>query len=162
MPFRRSMRGVNSPRRPDQLWTKPNFCLSPGRPLRGKGPQGRQARRSADPAADDLRVGHQPQDREDPRPVDPAVTSLACRRGYSVTPPLVFGTRMEAKGSRHANTGRGRQAPPRISPPRSAAKVRPPSCGDLTVRTGRPTRSSATCGTSKRCTSCGSTRSCSK
>ena len=34
------------------------------RPLRGKGPQGRQARRSAGAAADDLRAGHQPKDRE--------------------------------------------------------------------------------------------------
>ena len=55
-------------RRPDQLWSKPHCCLSPGRHLRGKDPQGRQARRSAGPAADEIRAGHQPQDRQGARP----------------------------------------------------------------------------------------------
>ena len=43
------------------------------RDLRRQDPQGRQARRPARRAAHQVRAGHQPQDREGPRPHDPAV-----------------------------------------------------------------------------------------
>src|SRR6476469_401420 len=64
-PYLTSRRGpivALASRRPVQLWSKPHFCLAPRRCVRGKGPQGRQARRSAGPASKNLRASHQPQD----------------------------------------------------------------------------------------------------
>ena len=60
-------------------------CLSPGRHLRRKDPQGRQARRSAGPAADQIRAGHQPQDRQGARPHRAAIAPRPRRRGDRMT-----------------------------------------------------------------------------
>ena len=68
-------------RRPDQLWIEPHSCLSPGRRLRGKGPQGRQARRSAGRAADQIRAGDQSEDCQSARPRGAANAARPCRRG---------------------------------------------------------------------------------
>ena len=47
------------------------------RHLRRQDPQGRQARRYSHRAAHEVRAGHQPQDRQGPRPDDPAVAPAA-------------------------------------------------------------------------------------
>ena len=57
-------------------------CLSPGRHLRRKDPQGRQAGRSAGPAADQIRAGHQSQDRQGARPHRAALDPRPRRRGH--------------------------------------------------------------------------------
>ena len=64
--------------------SKPHSCLSPDRHLHRKDPQGRQASRSAGPAADHLRAGHQPQDRQGAGADDPAVAAGAGGRGDPV------------------------------------------------------------------------------
>ena len=56
----------------------------PGRHLCRQDPQGRQARRSAGPATDQIRAGHQSQDRQGARPDDPAVDPRPRRRGDRV------------------------------------------------------------------------------
>ncbi len=56
--------------------------------LRRQDPQGRQAWRSAHRAADEVRVRDQPQDREGPRPHDPAGGAGAGGRGYRVVSML--------------------------------------------------------------------------
>ena len=53
-------------------------CISPGRHLHRPNPQGREARRSAGRAADQVRVGDQPQDRQGARPrVPPTLLARA-------------------------------------------------------------------------------------
>src|SRR5262249_5204242 len=62
-------------RSPDVLRRGHRGELPSGRLLRGQDPQGRQARRSAGRAADEIRAGDQPQDRQGPRPHDPSLTA---------------------------------------------------------------------------------------
>src|SRR5207253_6400862 len=50
-----------------------------------KDPKRRQTRRASRPAADEVRVDHQPQDREGPRPHDPAVSTRSRGRDRPVT-----------------------------------------------------------------------------
>ena len=64
-------------------------CLSPGRRLRRKDPQGRQAGRSAGPAADDIRAGRQSQDRQGARPHRAAIDPRPRRRGHRVRAPRI-------------------------------------------------------------------------
>ena len=61
--------------------------LAPRRRLRRQDPEGRQAWRPADRAADEVRAGHQPQDRQGPRPDDPAVAPAAGGSGDRVDGP---------------------------------------------------------------------------
>ena len=70
---------------PDQLWAELDSCLSPGRHLRRKDPQGGEAGGSAGPAADDVRAGRQPQDRQGARPDGSAVDPRPRRRGYRMS-----------------------------------------------------------------------------
>src|SRR6185295_5778429 len=58
--------------------------------IRRSHPQGRQARRSPRRAADEVRVGHQPQDRQGPRPDDPAVGAGAGGSGDRVMDRRAF------------------------------------------------------------------------
>jgi putative tryptophan/tyrosine transport system substrate-binding protein len=76
--FRRSWRA-------DQLWNEPHGCLSPGRHLRRKDPQGRPARRSAGATAHDIRAGGQSQDREGARAYRAAIDPRPRRRGHRMT-----------------------------------------------------------------------------
>src|SRR5580704_3920426 len=55
--------------------------MASGRHLRWKDPQGRQAGRSAGPAADDIRASRQPQDRQGARPRRAAIDPRPRRRG---------------------------------------------------------------------------------
>ena len=54
------------------LWPKLCGHAQARRLLCGQDPQGRQARRPAGGATDDVRLSHQPEDRQGPRPHDPA------------------------------------------------------------------------------------------
>src|SRR6266851_6538082 len=67
--------------RSDQLRNQAYEHVSPTRHLRWKDPQGRQAGRSAGPAADDIRAGGQSQDRQRARPHRPAIDPRPRRRG---------------------------------------------------------------------------------
>jgi hypothetical protein len=58
---------VRGCRRADQLWCKGHGHLSPSRQLRGKNPERCEAGRSAGPAADYIRAGRQPEDRQGAR-----------------------------------------------------------------------------------------------
>src|SRR6266511_1177761 len=60
---------------------KPSRLGATGGDLRGQDPQGREARRLADRAAEQVRAHHQPQDRQGARPDDPAVAAVAGRSG---------------------------------------------------------------------------------
>jgi putative ABC transport system substrate-binding protein len=66
------------------LWSQPRRHISPDRHLRWENSQRRQARRSAGPAADDVRIGRQSQDRQDARTDDPAIDPRPGRRGHRV------------------------------------------------------------------------------
>src|SRR5712671_5869716 len=68
--------------RSDQLRNQAYEHVSPTRHLRWKDPQGRQAGRSAGPAADDVRAGRQSQHREGARPHRAAVDPRPRRRGH--------------------------------------------------------------------------------
>jgi len=58
---------------------------SPARHLRRKNPQGREAGRSAGPAADDIRAGGQSEDRQGTWPHRPAIDPRPRRRGHRVS-----------------------------------------------------------------------------
>src|SRR5216683_780144 len=66
---------------PHQLWNQLHQPVSPGRHLRRKDPQRRQAGRSAGRATDQVRAGHQSQDRQGARPHRAASSSRRRRRG---------------------------------------------------------------------------------
>src|SRR5262249_13324801 len=70
--------------RPDQLWTKPPGPLSPGRQLRRKNPQGREACRPAGSAADDIRARRQSQDCQQAWHYRAARYPRSRRRGHRV------------------------------------------------------------------------------
>jgi ABC-type uncharacterized transport system substrate-binding protein len=53
-------------------------------------PQGREARRPPHRAADEVRAGHQHEDRQGPRPDDPAIAAAAGRSGDRVTDRRAF------------------------------------------------------------------------
>ena len=84
--------------------------VSPCRDLRRQDPQGREARRPARRAADEVRAGDQSQDREGARPDDPAVGAGAGGRGDSVDGPA--GTSSLAPSA----------SSPRRSPPRRSTR----------------------------------------
>ena len=78
-------------RRSDGLWREYRLIMyRRARRLRGQDPQGRQARRPARRAADEVRAGHQPQDRQGPRPDDPAVAPAAGGSGDRVMDRRAF------------------------------------------------------------------------
>ena len=82
----------------------------PRRLLRRQDPQGRQARRSARRAADQVRAGHQPQDRQGPRPDDPAVAAGAGGSGDRVVDRRAFlGTVAVASSPRRSPSRRSRR-----------------------------------------------------
>src|SRR5436853_7284075 len=56
------------------LWTEPSGSVPACCHLRRQDPEGRQTRRSSRRAADQIRSGHQHEDRESAGPDDPAVT----------------------------------------------------------------------------------------
>jgi ABC-type uncharacterized transport system substrate-binding protein len=64
----------------DVLWLELRRPVPSRSHLRGQDPQGRQARRVADRATDEVRAGGQPEDRESTRPDDPARAAAAARR----------------------------------------------------------------------------------
>ena len=70
--------------RSHRLWAELPRSVPACRDLRGQDPEGRQARRSARRAAHEVRAGHQPQDRQGPRPHDPAVAAGAGGSGDRV------------------------------------------------------------------------------
>src|SRR5262249_22564094 len=72
-------------RGPHVLWSEPLLLVPARGHIRGQNPQGRQARRLAGRAADEVRPGHQPQDRQGPRPDGSAVFTAAGGSGDSVT-----------------------------------------------------------------------------
>jgi hypothetical protein len=96
----------SSRRRPDQLWTELRGQLSPGRHLRRKNPRGRQACRPAGSAANEVRAGREPQDREGARPDDPANDPDARRRGDRIRPIAVSPPSGPRISTRHAQTSR--------------------------------------------------------
>src|SRR5207249_1606358 len=59
------------------VWGGPVASVPPSRCLRRQDPQRRQAGRSSRRAADQVRAGHQPEDREGPRIDDPALAAAA-------------------------------------------------------------------------------------
>src|SRR5438270_392552 len=67
---------------PDQLRSEPHRLVPPGRRLCRKDPQRRQAGRSASPAADHIRAGHQSRDRQNARPHRAAINPRPRRRGH--------------------------------------------------------------------------------
>src|SRR5262249_46163862 len=68
--------------RPDELWNEPARCLSSCRRLHRSNPQGREARRSAGFAVDQVRTRHQRANRQDDRPRRGSqFDSIARRRG---------------------------------------------------------------------------------
>ena len=67
-----------------QLWAQPHRYVAQGWHLCRKDPKGRQARRSAGSAADGIRIGRQPEDRQGARPDDPPINPRPCRRGHRV------------------------------------------------------------------------------
>jgi class 3 adenylate cyclase len=69
------------------LWAESPRAVPTRGHLRGQDPQGSQARRPTRRATHEVRAGHQPQDREGPRPHDPARGARAGGRNHSVTPP---------------------------------------------------------------------------
>ena len=71
-----AMYGLTDFVRPVDSWAMGSTwptCTGSGARLRGQDPQGRQAGRPARRAAHQVRAGDQPQDRQGPRPDDPAV-----------------------------------------------------------------------------------------
>jgi hypothetical protein len=72
-------------RRLDELRNQHQRFFSPDGHLHRPDTQGHQARRLACRPADEVRVGHQPQDRESTRPDDPTVCPSASRRGDRIT-----------------------------------------------------------------------------
>src|SRR5713101_6644874 len=64
--------------------------MATGRGVCGPHPKGRETGRSPRGAADDVRAGHQPQDRQGPRPDDPAVALAASGSGNRVIDRWVF------------------------------------------------------------------------
>src|SRR5262245_41072681 len=71
------MEGGCRSRGPYGLWTGPCRFASPRRHLRGQDPEGRQAIGSPSRAGDQVRAGGQPQNRQGPRPHDPALAAAA-------------------------------------------------------------------------------------
>ena len=85
-PYREFVAG----RRSRIVRTELSSHVSARRHLRRQDPQGRQARRPARRAAHQVRAGHQPQDRQGPRPHDPAVAPAAGRSGDRVMDRRTF------------------------------------------------------------------------
>ena len=79
-----------SGRWPDVLWPEPAGLVATLRKLRRQNPQGCEARRPARRAADEVRAGPQPQDREGARPDDPAVAAAASGSGDRSVKPLPY------------------------------------------------------------------------
>ena len=90
------------------------------RRVRRQNPQGRQARRSPGRAADEVRAGHQPQDRQGPRPHDPAVAAGAGGSGDRVMDRRRF---LLTSLAGALAWGNGRPRKERICPPMSDAKT---------------------------------------
>src|SRR5205085_11346663 len=71
-------------RRPDQLRAEGRGYGAPGWHLCRTGPEGRKARRIADRAADQIRIGYQPEDRACARPQRTASAARPRRPGHRV------------------------------------------------------------------------------
>src|SRR5262245_7905697 len=67
--------------RANKLWDRCARHLSPDRRLRGRDPQGGEARRVAGPAANQIRVGHQSENRKSAGLKGAAHAASRCRRG---------------------------------------------------------------------------------
>src|SRR5262245_2567719 len=92
--------GVRGSRRTDELRTENVRPLPPrGRPSR-QDPQGRQTGRSPRRATHEVRLGHQPPDREGPRTHDPAVGVAAGGPGHRVMDRRAFITIVGASSPR--------------------------------------------------------------
>src|SRR5262249_11751047 len=70
--------------RPDELWHQHYGRVSPSWHLRRPDSQGRETRRPAGFAADQVRAGNQPEDRQGARPNNSAECTSHCRRGDRV------------------------------------------------------------------------------
>src|SRR5262249_9181967 len=79
-----SRAGIRRGRRPDELRHQPGRCLSSGRSFYRPHPQGRQARRPAGGAGEQVRIRHQPADRAHARHRSAAGPALDRRRGDRV------------------------------------------------------------------------------
>src|SRR5262249_30039033 len=77
-------------RRPHGLWTGSDRNVSARSHLRRQDPAGREGGGSTGRAADQIRAGHQPQDRQGSRPDDPAVPASAGRSGDRVVERRAF------------------------------------------------------------------------
>src|SRR5262249_49321050 len=78
----RGARKRQRPARPVHLRTRPHRKRTPCGRLYRQGPEGRQARRSAGPAADEIPAHHQSEDRQGARPDDPARDPRSRGRGH--------------------------------------------------------------------------------
>src|SRR5262249_38974082 len=65
--------GRRKSQRPHVVWAELPRSVPARRWVRGQNPEGREARRPPRRATDEVRAGHQPEDRQGPRPDDPAV-----------------------------------------------------------------------------------------
>jgi hypothetical protein len=78
---------ISRSRGPDALWARHSRELSPYRCLCGQDPEGRSASRPAGGTADEIRVGHQPEDGQGARDDDAPGYPLSGGRGDSLRPP---------------------------------------------------------------------------
>src|SRR5262245_2427228 len=83
---------VRRRRRPDGLFAEPDRSLPAVRRLHRQDLKGRETRRSARRATDEVRAGHQPQDRQGAGSDDPAVTAYPGRRDHPVMDRRAFVT----------------------------------------------------------------------
>ena len=77
-----SMAGIRQGRRASGLWAIASLFIPTGRGFCRPDIEGREAGRFADPAADEVRADHQPQDRESAWDHDPAIVAAARRRRH--------------------------------------------------------------------------------
>src|SRR5262249_59938283 len=73
--------------------------------FRGQDPQGRQACRPPHRAAYEVRIGHQPQDRQGPWPHDPTVAAAAGGSGHRITIRIPNAGALLATGARTSPSG---------------------------------------------------------
>jgi putative ABC transport system substrate-binding protein len=79
--------GIPRSRWPDELWAQPERCLSSCRRLRRPNTQGRETRRPAGRAGEQVRIGHKCRDSQGNGPRHSANASRPRRRGHRMSAP---------------------------------------------------------------------------